>query len=267
VRLVRVLRVVEIRVKKFKGCRNTFEISGEPSDNYFQMLPEHDLGGLSNYLSRLSRVRHLRNCLDVGANIGLSSLLMAELAPSASIFSFEPSPGTFRHLLANIGNNIGNSHIRPHQFAIGGCSTTVKFCEEPNNSHASHLSTNGDGTDVEMKSVDDFAYGFGLDSVDFIKVDVEGFELPVFAGSVVTLLKYRPAVLFEFNEFAIRNNAFQDPQDQLSKIMNIIGALAAVDPLSGECTPLPVDPIAALEKLRFIANGEINVVDLTNQLV
>lgn len=256
-----------METRSFRGSRATYEIQGSPEDAYFNMLPDHDLGGIANYLTRLARVRHVKNCLDIGANIGLSAMLMAEIAPSSKVFSFEPSPHTYEHLVANIERNKGWSQISPQPFAVGDGSRKIKFFSDDANSHANHIALDGDGIEVEMKSIDDFVYGAGLDTVDFIKIDVEGFELPVFQGAVKTLLKFRPAVLFEFNEYAIVYNAHMKPADYLTQIMSIVGALAVVNPLNGEATPLPYDSAHALTTLQAMRDSDVAIFDLTNQII
>lgn len=247
--------------------RTTYAIQGSPEDAYFNMLPEHDLGGIANYMTRLAKVRHIKNCLDIGANIGLSAVLMAEIAPSSKVFSFEPSPRTYEHLVANVDRNSGWSQISPQPFAVGDASRKVRFSSDDANSHANHIALDGGGIEVDMKSVDDFVYGAGLETVDFMKIDVEGFELPVFQGAVKTLLKFRPSVLFEFNEYAIVYNAKADPADHLAQIMSIVGALAVVNTLTGEATPLPYEPGQALTALRTMKDSEFAIFDLTNQII
>jgi hypothetical protein len=51
-----------------------------------------------------------------------------------------------------------------------------------------------------MRRLDDFAF----DEVDFIKVDVEGFELQVLEGARETLARCRPIVIVEQKDFAGR---------------------------------------------------------------
>lgn len=256
-----------METKQFRGSRYTFDVQGSPEDEYFGMLPAHDLGGLANYFTRLAKVKHVRNCLDIGANIGLSSLLMTEIVPTAKIFSFEPSPPTYEHLVANINRNMGQAQISPQPMAVGDRSGTIRFAANNVQSHANHISLDGQGIEVEMQSVDEFVSSAGLDGVDFIKADVEGFELPVFQGAVNTLLRFRPAVLFEFNEYAIVYNAHADPIDYLAKLMSVLGALAIVDTLTGESTPLPYEPTKAIEVLRAKKDSDFAIFDLTNQAV
>jgi FkbM family methyltransferase len=255
-----------METRTFRGYKTLYEVQGNPSDAYFKALPDHDLGGLANFLSRIIKTRHVRTCLDIGANIGLASLIMAELAPAARIMSFEPSPKTFDHLSANVGRNHGWAQISPQPFAVGSESKTIKFFFDDNMSHANHIVVDGSGTDVEMKSVDDFVFGAALDSVDFMKVDVEGFELQVFQGALKTILKHRPTIIFEFNEYAIVENAKLDPIDCLRGIIDHVGPLAVVNPANGEAIPLPAGAEAAISTLRGMMQSGDDIFDLVNQV-
>jgi len=255
-----------MEMRTFHGYKTQYQIQGGASDTYFKSLPDHDLGGLVNYLSRLTRYKAIRNCLDIGANIGLASLIMAELIPSGTILSFEPNPNTFEYLQENISKNHGWAQISPQLLALGNSSGTIKFFCDESMSHAAHISVDGTGVDVEQKTIDDFLAGVSVGNVDFIKIDVEGFELPVLQGARNTLLRHRPSILLEFNEYAIVNNARMDPTECLRRIIGLLGILAVVDSETGEATPLSEDPQEAIATLRsrMVSGGEI--FDLVNHI-
>ncbi|HEV7412724.1 MAG TPA: FkbM family methyltransferase, partial [Casimicrobiaceae bacterium] len=68
--------------------------------------------------------------LDIGANIGCTSLLLGELA--RRVLSFEPSPTTFSFLERNIrASGLGNIEVQ--NFALGSepCESQITFA--PNN--------------------------------------------------------------------------------------------------------------------------------------
>jgi hypothetical protein len=56
--------------------------------------------------------------------------------------------------------------------------------------------------DIEMHALDDF----DLDCVDFMKVDVEGYELEVLKGAAQTLTRCRPCVVVEQKSRNLRQN-------------------------------------------------------------
>lgn len=134
---------------------------------------------------------------DIGANIGLTSLLMARLLGETSkIYAFEPGRNIYRLLKANIDINGLNNKIFPVQAAVSEHEGVVHFSE---NSAYGHISQTGD--EVKMISVPSYKNENGLDKIDFVKIDVEGFEPEVFRG--LCELTSRPVVFFELNTWTL----------------------------------------------------------------
>jgi predicted O-methyltransferase YrrM len=81
---------------------------------------------------------HLFDCLvskdfhvlDVGANIGCTSILFGELA--SRVASFEPSPTTFRLLEKNIAQS-GLNNIELYNYALGARTESSELTFAPNN--------------------------------------------------------------------------------------------------------------------------------------
>jgi len=59
--------------------------------------------------------------LDVGANLGLVSVLLALTSPSARVFALEPHPAVYRYLLWNLRANNVTDRVWPMR--LGGCDT------------------------------------------------------------------------------------------------------------------------------------------------
>lgn len=148
--------------------------------------------------------------VDVGANIGCTSLLLGGL--TRCVHSFEPSPTTFQLLSHNIVLS-GLKNITAHNIGIGSVaseSTLTFFPKNRSGGFVSNLITAGDGHVTEVISVqklDDVVSSLNIASVDFLKVDVEGFEPHVLQGAAATLSAHRPVVVLELNHWCL--NAFQ----------------------------------------------------------
>ncbi|HYC42781.1 MAG TPA: FkbM family methyltransferase [Noviherbaspirillum sp.] len=148
--------------------------------------------------------------LDVGANIGCTSILFAGKA--RRVYSFEPSPTTFRYLEENL-RSARLDNVTAVNIALGkenGSQELVFAANNRSGAFVSEQSTASDGHLVEWIHVmkgDDFVGTHDIPRVDFIKIDVEGFEKQVIEGLTGTIARDRPAVVLELNHWCL--NVFQ----------------------------------------------------------
>ena len=139
--------------------------------------------------------------IDVGANIGAYTKAFIEKAgDSGFIYCFEPNKEAFECLQYNIRNE--NSHL--FNVALGSTGGKVRVLsdsEHPNNIGMNFCDAVNSG-DINLMTLDKFE----LEKCDFIKIDVEGWELEVLIGANNTIDKYKPNLYIEINERALRRN-------------------------------------------------------------
>ncbi len=157
-------------------------------------------------ICRLIDQRHYSTIIEVGANIGLYSLLMAAAAqkhsPSAVVFTFEPFATVYEALQRNIRRNPKLS-VKAHQMAV--CETTgqvtLHIPEDPraktNASLVKGLFRQAGAVDVPSITLDAFADSQKLSKVDFVKLDCEGAEPSVLAGAKAIIHRDSPDILIE----------------------------------------------------------------------
>jgi FkbM family methyltransferase len=115
--------------------------------------------------------------LDLGANIGLTSLWLATHANFSQIIAVEPSHENAQMIAKNFQRNNIAAHIL--EAAVGPSDGTIRF----SSSTWSNLGNVGDvGTPVRMVSVQTILDEFGVDNVGVAKVDIEGAEQALFLG-------------------------------------------------------------------------------------
>ena len=126
-------------------------------------------------------VRLGMNCVDVGANIGYYTLLLAELSDS-KVVAFEPESKNFTDLTNNILLN-GYKNIEIRREAVGDSNTfmTLYVSDLSSGRHSLIVDRTGHSEKVIVPVVK-------LDSVinhkvDFIKIDTEGNDLNVLKGA------------------------------------------------------------------------------------
>ena len=121
--------------------------------------------------------------VDVGANIGLHTLFMAKrVSPGGRVLSFEPSPKNFSRLKEHVEKN-HLENVRIFSLALGDHRGTGFFNEDFNDSSRSHFSGEGHGLTVNIARLDDICLSEGVQRIDFLKLDVEGFEMRVLEGA------------------------------------------------------------------------------------
>ena len=170
--------------------------------------------------------------LDVGANIGCTAILFGNL--SNSVYAFEPSPTTFKFLEKNILMS-GLQNVFPQNMGLGIEPGEFTLTFHPSNrsgGFVSNLTQAGTGHTIEkivIRQMDEVLKTLNPSRVDFIKIDVEGFEGHVLRGATQTLSSYKPNVVMELNHWCL--NAFQRTSipDFFDLLRSLFPILLAVD--------------------------------------
>lgn len=120
---------------------------------------------------------------DVGANEGQTVVKIRRVLPLAHIFSFEPVPSTFARLAANFAGIAGVECV---QSAVGDSEGHVEITASPTSGQNTiHLSAKPGAPTitVPVTTVDAFARRHGVDVIDLLKIDTEGYETAVLEGA------------------------------------------------------------------------------------
>jgi FkbM family methyltransferase len=135
--------------------------------------------------------------LDVGANIGYVTLLVADrVGPAGSVLAVEPEPTNYRLLSESVRRN-GFDWVDLRRVALSDAPGRGSLNVHPSNKGKHSLLGNGTGTSVavDVTTLDEL----DVPDVDLVKVDVEGAEPAVIRGGRDTLRDARPIVVTEFN--------------------------------------------------------------------
>ena len=159
------------------------------------------------YLHAYDSIKGRSGCpaiLDVGANVGAFSLKLANLVwldpnSSAKIYSFEPNPIVAGRFEENLRLN---SALAPFililQAALGAhVGTTGLSFERLNSGGGRVVESQLSGATIPMTTIDDFVVKNRIVRMDFIKIDVEGYEPFVLDGAKESLAEFRPDLFIE----------------------------------------------------------------------
>lgn len=124
-----------------------------------------------------------RVIFDVGANIGVTSILFANSYPNALIYAFEPEPENFKLL---VENTEAYENVKPFNVALGDRTEKRGLRPSDDEYNLGGFSFHDKGVDmkrpektVDVVSIQDFLTNERLQSVDLLKVDTEGCEFEI----------------------------------------------------------------------------------------
>jgi FkbM family methyltransferase len=157
--------------------------------------------------------------IDVGAHAGQFSKLFARMAPAGHVHAFEPSAYARSVMAPAVAfNRLRNITLIPQ--GLGEQAASLVLHTPLKRSHSLGFGTAhlGAGTGptvdqtIEVTTLDAFAESRRLTRLDFIKADIEGWELRALKGGEATLRRFRPALYLEVDK-ALMERAGDTPED------------------------------------------------------
>jgi len=150
--------------------------------------------------------------LDVGAHAGQFTKLCAQLVPDGHVYAFEPSPYALSILTKVVSlKGLGNVTIVDKGLSSAPGQEVLHLPIKKRGSVGFGLAHLGDDQsgrallsfEIALMTLDAFVAEQGLSRIDFIKADVEGWELHMLRGGADSLAKMRPSLLLEVHEMTL----------------------------------------------------------------
>ena len=150
----------------------------------------------------LQRLRSLTRpgdvVVDVGANFGYYGISLARhVAPGGLVHALEPIPTNFDRLRHHIAANHLEAIVRAYRLGAGDRAETVRMHVPEGNSGHAAVSSGGEVADVPLTTLNAFVKAEGLDRVNTVVLDVEGYEERALMGAHGMLERFRPMVVVE----------------------------------------------------------------------
>lgn len=195
---------------------------------------------------------------EIGSNVGGFTFKLASGLKKASIgnfkiFSFDPNPYIAETFKKNMGlNSLDNGTIFFNQEALSDSVGVTTFGFNMENTGTGTL--NAKGIEVKQNTLTNFCMENSIQKVDFIKMDVEGFEPFVFDGARKIIERDLPSMYIEISPKMYLNN-----KRSAEEIFNYLFRLN-YEIFIDEESSLKTIPKDAVEKL--IENEQFNILAL-----
>lgn len=137
---------------------------------------------------------------DIGTNIGQHAIFASYFCKH--VYAFEPDNKLFNQFLKNIFKN-HRYNITPYRYAVGKKQEErILYGNEINLGASSLIETHGKKKRCEVSVVvfDELVDRLQIERIDFIKIDVEGFEGDVLEGASKSITRFKPKIIVELSE-------------------------------------------------------------------
>jgi FkbM family methyltransferase len=166
--------------------------------------------------------------LDVGANIGAHTLELARrVGSSGKVIAFEPTSFAHSKLLRNLALNPNlAAMVKAEQLMLAASDHRSTESEiysswplvHADRLHANHLGRLQSTEGARAISLDSYLEQNGVTRVDFIKLDVDGYECEVLEGARHCLDIFRPPIVMELAPYVLRERGAS-----LAQLINVFG--------------------------------------------
>lgn len=143
---------------------------------------------------------------DIGSNIGSFTSLMCKRYPNGIIYAFEPQRLIFQMACGNMAlNNFNNVYL--YNIGLGKENKSIEI-HEPDYSKRRDYGTFSLVNDmkfdtskftsvIDVVTLDWFVEKYGINVIDFLKIDAEGMDIDVLIGARRAINKFKPTILVE----------------------------------------------------------------------
>jgi FkbM family methyltransferase len=157
--------------------------------------------------------------IDIGANIGAHTLRLAAcVGTDGRVVAVEPTQYAFERLQEHI---LLNPQLMPQiillqamlmgsqQAALAEKIESSWPLDTPSGAHPGHAGVAKVTTGAAVMTLDNIVADLDLRSVDFLKLDVDGYEVEVLRGARDTLHRFTPVIFFEHSPYVLVEKGYR----------------------------------------------------------
>lgn len=170
-----------------------------------------------NYIKNY--IKEFNNVIDVGSHVGFWSKEFTELFKH--VYAFEPINEVRECYIKNIVKN--NYTLYP--YGLGSSESKVKIQYDPDETGNSFITPQGN-REIKVYPLDNFNFN----KIDYIKIDVEGYEIEICKGAIKLIKRDKPFIHIEKKEKVMKKtNLTEDTIFNFFKSINYKQVLTVVD--------------------------------------
>lgn len=199
---IRLLNKNKVVIKKVSGIKYELHLNQLiDSSIYYDGCFEKDT---TNAIGKI--VKPGMNVFDIGANIGCHLLPMAKMVgKDGHVTAFEPMEWAMKKLKRNVElndfrnitiENIGLSDLEENKEVTFRTSWTLDKSILPDANHTNH---------VHFTTIDNYVNSHGVKNIDFIKLDVDGYEFKILSGARNSINNFKPIILMELGDYTLKS--------------------------------------------------------------
>lgn len=139
------------------------------------------------------------NIIDCGANVGLASIFFKNKFPNAQVIAIEPETDNFRRLEKNMQSY---SDVHCLNYGVWNNQAFLKINNDFDSEWAFTVQEvmSKDEADVEAISIKEIIHQYQLESIDILKIDIEGAEKALFSTNFEAWLKITKIIIIELHD-------------------------------------------------------------------
>ena len=135
------------------------------------------------------------NIIEIGANIGYYAMMEGRLVKH--VYAIEPGPSNYQQLVSNVKLN-KYMNIETFPLAIGDHNGEMGFeIAKACNWSRIAVDETTENVKVQMQTLDSFVRDHKIAHVDYLRMDVEGYEFAIIQGARKTIERDRPDMFIE----------------------------------------------------------------------
>lgn len=171
----------------------------------------------------------VRTIVDIGANVGAASVMLAARYPGADVHSFEPGPAAAAVLAWNAGVF---PQIHVHPFGLGNADGQLQLFRsrwDPMSASILRSAENTESFDVvEIREAMRTLKSLGITAIDILKIDTEGCEVPL----LKCLAQFLPDIKIIYMEYHSETDRLR--MDELLASTHVLGFATVRHPHRGD---------------------------------